>query len=463
MAEPMNEERFWDSTPRLRHVRAFARAKQAGPWAALGCVLARVSANVPPNIVIPAYVGAWQGSLNCYVALVGKSGGGKGLADGVGEALVPLATGIKTQPASGESIPSLFARRVIDEGETKGRPTYHLECWNHSALLDVTEISTLGAAMSRQGSTLLGTLTAAWSGETLGARNKNDADTLEAPRYGYRLSLIAGVQPENARILEREAATGLPQRFLWFDVLDRECPDADRLPAPPAGEFGFDPERFKPYRPTPIDLNGLYQHGSANAYRDENGTPLYMLHELTYPDTARLWLKQDGVNRLRDTRAEDMDGHTPALLLTVAGLLALMEQRDELLTVTEDDWRRAQYIVQRSQQYRTQALADGRRGRRRASAQTKADDRLADVQAAELIEAEYLGRAKRSVVNQLERHDPKREGLAGSHIRQLLGRNGPRAYRALTELYTEGKVDKIGPDDMETSATLWALAVTPPQ
>ncbi|MBM6687051.1 hypothetical protein H9X89_15980, partial [Faecalicatena contorta] len=70
-----------------------------------------------------------------------------------------------------------------------------------------------------------------------------------------------------------------------------------------------------------------------------------MLHELTYPDTARLWLKQDGVNRLRDTRAEDMDGHTSALLLTVAGLLALMEQRDELLTVTEDDWRRAQYIV----------------------------------------------------------------------------------------------------------------------
>lgn len=454
----MTEDEFWNGTSRLQYVFDMARATQVPPWGVLGCVLALVSANVPPNIVIPAYVGKQPGSLNCYIALIGESGGGKGLTEGVAKKLIPFPSGIITQPASGESIASLFVRRVPAETGTGERLATRLECWNNSALLDIPEISTLGAAMSRKGSTLLGTLASAWSGEPLGARNKSEADTLEVLRFAYRLVMIAGVQPGNAYIIERESPTGLPQRFLWFVLLDPDCPDAEHVPAPPAGELGFDPAKFDRYRPSEMDLNGLYQNGSIDRYVAENGTPLYPLYELEYPQEAQDWLKRDAVDRLRGTRDATLDGHTPALVFTVAGLLALFEQRDDgMFTVRMDDWLRAQYIVKHSQANRQATLANGRRSRRAARARDKADERLAFEQSADIVEAERLESAKRSVLSQLARHDEQRAGLAGSKIRQLLGRNGPYAYRALNELFAEGKVDKVGADTGEPSSCLWAL------
>jgi hypothetical protein len=77
--EPMLEE-FWDARPVLRHIRDFARARRVGPWALLGCVLVRVVAAVPPNVVLPAMIGG-NASLNLFLGVVSVSGGGKGTAE----------------------------------------------------------------------------------------------------------------------------------------------------------------------------------------------------------------------------------------------------------------------------------------------------------------------------------------------------------------------------------------------
>src|SRR5829696_4341629 len=79
---PIPEADFWSSRPVLGHVRDFARARRASPWAVLGAVLVRVTVAVPPFLALPPLVGG-PASLNIYVGLVGPSGAGKGAAEAV--------------------------------------------------------------------------------------------------------------------------------------------------------------------------------------------------------------------------------------------------------------------------------------------------------------------------------------------------------------------------------------------
>ena len=85
----MDERQFWDSTPSLRYVFDYARAKQVAPWATLFVVLARISVAMPPHVVTPSLVGSEYGSLNVFVGILGPSGMGKGLTTGVARSLVP--------------------------------------------------------------------------------------------------------------------------------------------------------------------------------------------------------------------------------------------------------------------------------------------------------------------------------------------------------------------------------------
>ena len=136
----MNKEMFWQSSGQRRYVRDYARYCRTSPYAVLCAVLARVATVVPPNVVVPAFVGSHPSPLAVYVAVVGNSGDGKGLADGVARELVPdLLGAVETMPTSGEGLVAMFAgRRTIpgDEDRTE------LYCVNQRALLSVSEIVT---------------------------------------------------------------------------------------------------------------------------------------------------------------------------------------------------------------------------------------------------------------------------------------------------------------------------------
>lgn len=456
-----NDDEFWGSSPRLAYIRDMARARRAAPWAVLLGVLARVSVVTPPNVVVPDFVGGAYGSLNVFVAIVGRSADGKGLAMGTARRLIPDDLGAETDtPVSGEGLATLFARREqLPAEDDGGERRSVLRCSNMRALLDVGEITVLGAAMGRSGSTLLGTLTSVWSGERLGGRNVSEAKRLRVPEYGYRLPLITGVQPGNSGILTDEDVTGLPQRMLWASVLDPGRPDT--LPAMPAGELGFDSGRLAALQPDTMTMNGLYQAGDYWRYTGENGQPLYPLHVLRYPPTVAEEIDRDARDRLAGTRPAGMDGHSLFTTVKTAGLLAILEQRDELLTVTEDDWQRAKYVVARSKQFRDECIRSGRetlRGKRRSAL---ADELVTKAEAQELAEQEKCerdyGRWAKRIENALTKYDEGHEGLAGYEIKRRTGLRADETYSTIERMSAEGRLDKVGPEADKATSQLWAL------
>lgn len=463
MAGFSNDDEFWESSPRLRFIRDTARAARSAPWAVLLATLVRVAVATPPNVVTPGFVGGRPGVLNSFAAIVGRSGDGKGLACGVAARLVPDLLGAATaMPVSGEGLPSLFSARepAEDDGDGRARHTV-LRCVNARALLDVPEVTALGAAMGRSGSTLLPALTSAWSGEALGGQNVREDRRLKAVPFGYRLGLITGVQPGNADVLNREDITGLPQRILWATTQDPGAPAV--RPDPPSGGFGFDPGRLKEYDPTQFDLNGLYQAGDYWAYRSDDGAPMYPLRYLAYPQSARDVVDADAVARLHGTRPDGMDAHSLFSALRTAGVLAIMEQRAGAeLDVTEDDWARARYIAARSRDFREECADAGRRERRGKRRDAYADDILAkseaqEIAAREKAECDYR-RWSRRIENALAKHDPNREGLKGYLCQRHTGIPAADAYATIERMYEEGRLVRVGPTEERTGPQLWALA-----
>lgn len=370
-AEDMERfERFWLETPWLTEVRDAARQSLAAPWAVLMALLARVSTALPPYVVVPAFVGASPASLNLFVALVGPSGKGKGAAESVAVRLMPDIRGAETaQPGSGEGIVTMFCERVADESGSErddhGRRTI-LRCVNVRALLSIPEVKALGAVMARQGSTLAGELTKAWSGEPLGAHTKYATGTFLAPRYGYRFGLVTGVQEGNAGILFDEAETGLPQRFLWAYTQDDPAyaiayeqwrRRADVEPLVDVSRFPEDLETVQAlYRLG--DRWNMIDHGSA-----------YPLAEIAYPEEARRETFEERRRNLVGEAGDRLDAHGNLLRLKVAALLPWLDpERADPYTVDENDWRLAGEILAYSQVTRRHCMEAERDSQRERAA-----------------------------------------------------------------------------------------------
>jgi hypothetical protein len=191
--EPGDE--LWTARPVLAHVREFAQACRASPWATLGVVLARVIAATPPFVVLPRLVGK-QGSLNMFVGIVGEPGRGKGTADGAAADALELPGEIpEINPGSGEGLAHMFGRR---------KPGGEIEPVYESVLMTVAEIGTLAALGARSGSTLLPELRKAWMGESLGFWNANPAKRIGDSR---RTRTGAACPPVSSRNGHRSCST----------------------------------------------------------------------------------------------------------------------------------------------------------------------------------------------------------------------------------------------------------------
>ena len=346
--QPMTEPEFWEKSAQRQYIRDYARHTRTSPDAVLGAILARIATVTPPNVVAPAFTGAFPSGLAMYVAIVGSSGDGKGLAEGVARKLIPdLLDAGQTLPVSGEGLATLFAgRRPLpgDDGES-------LQPWHRTVLREPTRLAqrTGNRRTGRDdetwtGSTLEPVLLSAWSGEPLGGQNVDENKRLRAPSYGYRLNLITGVQPTNAGILADRDGSGLPQRFLWCTTRDLGAPNT--RPPQPTGTFTFKTDRLKELQPTSLTLNVLYSAGARERMtKPESGGDPYPLHVMRYPNEAYEAVDDDRVLALHGQRPDGMDAHSLLLTIRIAGLLALLEQRADLLAVTSDDWRAAQWLV----------------------------------------------------------------------------------------------------------------------
>jgi len=313
---------FFDSADILKQIREDARMGMLAPWSLFGSVLTFAMANIPPEYQIPRIVGTTPGSLNFFTAQVGDPGGGKGLADNAGRQLIGCP--MEIHPASGEGLARVF--HVEDDVEDDKEP-------NRQAIATFPEVKSLIATSTRGGSTIMGQLTKAWSGEALGQQTSDRSRTYNVPWLGYRFCMTVGVQPEAAGPIFAQEGTGLPQRFLWVHTEDEHAEIAPRA----------DRQRYRPER---YELAGL------------------TIGQVHYPGVA--WDIAESARRarlLRKTRR--IDGHALMTRLKLAaGIAYLMGTTSKELAnsvdldVTDFVWDLSGIAMEVSNRTRARCQAD---------------------------------------------------------------------------------------------------------
>lgn len=294
------EADLWDKTPRLKHVAQAADSMGRNRLALLGVLLARVLAEVDPEICLPGVrdgaIGS-RASLNLGVALVGSSGQGKSAFERESRELLGRdQKSIEGKPSTGQGLIQSYLQWDVEAGA-------NVLINDPRRIFIVDEIDTLGALSNDTGSTLLSEVRTMLTGGSTGSSNatKERQRMLHAGTYNFQL--VAGVQPARAGALLDSRDAGTPQRFIWVPVTDPNTalhPD-DRPPWPGSinwddsfllhFEFGEPVVRYPDwllkelkdydYRISLESSHGgeLSRHGHQNLLRLKVATGIAFLHE----------------------------------------------------------------------------------------------------------------------------------------------------------------------------------------
>lgn len=283
------ERGFWDSRDSLKAVWTTAMSRMCSPWAVLAHCAARALTQVRPNVTLPPLIGG-PGSLNWFAAVTAVSGGGKGSAASAAKLLVPADTTARNL-GSGEGLVAAFAGDRQDPDSAR-----------EAIMFTADEIDTITALGSRVGSTLMGALRSAFSGEQLGFSYADRDKRRTLPAHSYRMTLVMSVQPERAAALIGDAGGGTPQRFMWFPGTDSRITDdppweSGPLTLPPPGEWQYP-------------------------------------RTLTIPAEARALILAERVKAMRG-QAGALDGHALFVREKFAFALAVLDGRTD---ITSEDW-----------------------------------------------------------------------------------------------------------------------------
>ncbi|EWT05049.1 hypothetical protein N864_07600 [Intrasporangium chromatireducens Q5-1] len=360
---------FWTARPELEHVRAFARARLASPWAVLGCALARVVAHVEPFVTLPDTIGSYA-SLNLFVGLIGPSGGGKGAAEGAAKDAIVYSPLLGPQlveagVGSGEGLAHTYLRYVAGKGKERG----HVEQHTTRALFRAPEVDTLAALKGRQGSTLLPKLRDAWNGDALGFAYADVTRRLDLRPHAYRMCLIVGIQPARAAVLLDDADGGTPQRFLWMPVQDPNVPDI--TPTAP---------RPHKWRTPPLPT----------ASGTRTVLPVYPPAEAAIRQSARARHRGE---------VDPLDGHALLCRLKTAAALGLFNGHAE---VTEEDWALSSIVMAISDHTRASVVRSLLTRRDAATVARGRADGLRESVAAEVRAGEAAKRVGRTILRKLD-------------------------------------------------------------
>lgn len=438
----VDEEAFWAARPELAAIRQFARARRVGPWGMLGCVLVKVSAMVPPDVVLPPTIGS-AASLNFDIALAGKSGETKSATIAASDDYITVTPEPeRKKPGSGQGLAKCFA---YVEKPPKLPPRQVGTAW--SVIAEFPEVENLNAAGGRSGSNLLAELRSAWSGERLGEDYSDRQKTIVLQRHRYRLSVVIGVQPLLAGPLFNGADAGTPQRILWLPVSDPGVPD----------ERPSEPGWVKLERwPRPKGLRDKYADDSLleclAVPQDPSG-----LTVLNVPQDIIDHIDNAQVNKLRDPNSVDtLASHRNLVRLKTAALLGVFAGRYD--KITDEDWELAGVVMQVSDRTREgiQAQITAESQARNVSAGRAAGER-------KVAEAAVVGSAEDAAVRRvadriLTKLDPH-EGQRYSDVRRGIAHKDRQHVEAALELLVdEGRVrvEEI-PGTGEAGRLLWPL------
>lgn len=391
-------QNFWNRRPILQHIHTAALASYAGPWGALGVVLLRALHVVRPNVVLPDLGGGIR-TLNLYVALIAKSGGGKDTAMRAGASAVDVGAVVRPlKLGSGEGIAKAYRFRGKDGS---------IGIKASSVMFDAGEISTWTALLSRTGSTLHGELLTGFAGGGLGFSNADDSKTIPVDADSYRMGVIVSAQPHKCGPLFGEAASGLPQRFLYLPLGNVDQPDdAPELVAPYVWEA---PE---------FDVDGEVVVAPC--------------------ESARTELRIRNRDRVREVLVEDpLDSHWPVIRLRVACAFAFLDGRR---TMTEEDWELAGTLMVVSRRTRDAVVSELRTARLRTVKSRAAEDAVHEIEKGRVIAADAIERCAGRVVAALER--TAGEWVSSGALKQkLAGRYRDGMPGALAQLVKSGAIE----------------------
>jgi len=412
------EEDFWSARITLGHIYDYARACYTAPWAVFGAVLARAVASVEPNIQLPATIGS-ETSLNLFIALVGRSGGGKDIAYGVAKKALDIWRGQElletdTIPlGSGEGLSHVYMKYPPKLTKRKGAPDEDSQAiglgatadpdkpiqYRTRALITIKEVDTLEAIGQRRGSTLAGQLRQAWMADQLGFQYVDVMKRMIVPEHSYRMCIVAGIQPGRAASLMAEADGGTPQRFLWLPASDPTMTmDAPPLPDP----MGWD-------------------------------VPFYSAGRVLFDlcDTAAHVVKSEHIKRQRED-GDALDGHSVLGRVKVAAALALLDvgrpPRDRL-TVTDEDWELAGVVQAVSDRTRAGIVRHLAEASRQANTNQAIAEAHKTITISETVERDGLQKAvaslRRRIGDDWVTHGELREKMtstARKHLAEALDR-----------------------------------------
>jgi hypothetical protein len=313
---------FWEERASLRTIRTFAYSRMCSPWSVLGVVMARALTMVPPWITLPPLIGG-RGSLNTFIALVGPSGGGKGASESAAGELLPAKIHIAPL-GSGEGIAHQYAHY-----DTKDKQIV----WDRTAVMfSESEIDTLAGISARTGSTLMGKIRNAFSGEEIGFSYADSSRRITLGRHEYRLTLVLGVQPTRAATLIGDAHGGTPQRFVWMPTVD---PGISINP---------------PASPPSIVLRPQWDSYARS---------------VAVPGVARHEILDNHVRRARG-EGDALDGHSLFTRLKVATALAILDGR---IDINEEDWELSATVMEVSDETRELCTKEIRRAEKEENQQ----------------------------------------------------------------------------------------------
>lgn len=467
---------FWKSRPELREVWWKAQMGGVSPWAVLGNVLAMVAARIGPHVVLPAIGGVGRpASLNLLVAVSGNSGTGKGLSSSVAREFMGAPYPPQRKPGTGQGIAAMFTE------QTKEGPVQS----NETVVLNVSEITQLGAHMNQQGATITSTLLEVYMGEELGEHYANKELRRPVKDGHYRLAMVAGVQPGNSHIVFDHAESGLPQRFVWMPAYWRDAvlPEGELRPPAPGSEphkwrawSGILPssldDAIDPYDWQPSNAASKTLQAPGKKAKEPEAIPVTIKESLlvSYASRVRREIERDRLRRLnaikkRELAGEDdpgdPDSHILLTRIKVGTLLAAW--LDNTTTISDEMWELARWVIWVSNDTRLAAQR-----RLQAKAQEKTAGRVAAQVAAQRMvnedaerthNATYIKALDRLVhiVGGIGDWTPTRMIVLklASKEKRLMREAGVDVVEVLADLVLAGKLETRETDRSGNTAVEW--------
>lgn len=327
----MDEASFWQSRAALTHIYDNAARNFASPWHILALAIEGALQQIPWNTTIETNRD-YGITPNFAAILYGRTGSGKSSAQVLARSLFDWHTPYTPHGArSGEGIIDSYGEWEIDK--LTGDRHFRWTAKGHAQAFIFDEITDFAAKADRSGSTMVGTILSMVTGSVIGgARSGGQDSTLMA--QSYRATLTIGGQPGKcgALVSSDAIARGLAGRFLWvtagIEVTDSAPPRRARKTPVQAMALG--------------DIVWPREIPTAESVLDE-------LHEF------------DWQNSRADSPIDPIDGHRAMNRLKVAAALAVMSDRPYgrnagPLEITHEDWELAGFVMDRSDDVRTDAI-----------------------------------------------------------------------------------------------------------